>query len=216
MLEKGGASIGGLYDQPEEVRQMGVPPHWMVYIDVTDLDASSEKAKTLGGNLLKGPFDVGEFGRMSVIQDPAGAVFAMWQSKGYSAPQLVNEPGSVSWNELMTKDDRVALPFYQGLFGWEPKTKEVHGTPYHVMNLGAQKVGGIMQMTAEFGDMPSHWMVYFQVEDCDAAAAQVTSLGGTVCVPPTAIEDEDIKMKFSVVQDPQGAAFSIIQIDMMA
>ena len=64
-----------------------------------------------------------------------------------------------------------------------------------------------MQMTEEWGELPSHWMIYFSVADCDAAAAKATELGGSVKVPPTDIPPVG---RFSVIQDPQGAVFSII------
>jgi predicted enzyme related to lactoylglutathione lyase len=58
-------------------------------------------------------------------------------------------------------------------------------------------------------DLPTHWMVYFAVEDADAATKKVTELGGTVHMPP-----RDIPVgRFAVVQDPTGATFSLIKLD---
>jgi predicted enzyme related to lactoylglutathione lyase len=61
--------------------------------------------------------------------------------------------------------------------------------------------------------MPPHWMPYFQVEDCDAAAANAAKLGGTVCVPPTDIPSIG---RFAVLQDPTGATFSVIKMEQPA
>ena len=52
-----------------------MPPSWGVYVTVADCDASVAKAKSLGGQLCAGPFDVPGVGRMAVLQDPQGAVF---------------------------------------------------------------------------------------------------------------------------------------------
>jgi predicted enzyme related to lactoylglutathione lyase len=57
-------------------------------------------------------------------------------------------------------------------------------------------------------EIPSHWMVYFAVEDVDASAARVTELGGTVSVPPSDIPPG----RFSVVTDPHGAVLSLIAL----
>ena len=65
-----------------------------------------------------------------------------------------------------------------------------------------------MEMDASWGDMASHFMVYFRVEDCDASAAKVAELGGEVCVPPTEIPPG----KFSVVNDSLGSTFSIMSL----
>jgi predicted enzyme related to lactoylglutathione lyase len=66
----------------------------------------------------------------------------------------------------------------------------------------------MLQMTAEWGDVPPHWMVYISVEDCDAAAKKVAELGGQVCVPPTDLPEVG---RFAVINDPTGATFSIIK-----
>ncbi len=66
----------------------------------------------------------------------------------------------------------------------------------------------MLQMTPEWGEMPSHWMSYVAVPDVDATARRITALGGKVCVPPT-----DISVgRFAVVNDPTGATFSIITL----
>lgn len=56
----------------------GLPPVWLVYVVVADLDASLAAARALGGELLSGPKAMGE-DRYAVVQDPAGATFALWQ-----------------------------------------------------------------------------------------------------------------------------------------
>tara|TARA_R110002110_G_scaffold89824_1_gene233948 strand:- start:2 stop:379 length:378 start_codon:yes stop_codon:yes gene_type:complete len=77
VIQHGGQPHGGVMTMPAEQRGMGVPPHWMNYIQVDDVDASAAKAKSLGGVVHAEPFDIPEVGRMSVIQDPQGAVFSI-------------------------------------------------------------------------------------------------------------------------------------------
>ena len=59
----------------------GTPPHWLAYVGVDDVRASTRKAKDLGAKIVVDVMEVGEYGTMSVIADPAGATLAMWQPK---------------------------------------------------------------------------------------------------------------------------------------
>ena len=80
---------------------------------------------------------------------------------------------------------------------------------YTMIKVGDAQAGGMMPMEGPMWDgIPTHWMVYFAVADCDGTAARVGESGGKVCVPPTEIAVG----KFSVLNDPQGATFSIIQM----
>ena len=54
-----------------------LPAQWLIYITVEDVDASAEKCVALGGKVIEGPRKVGD-GRFCVIQDPAGAVAALY------------------------------------------------------------------------------------------------------------------------------------------
>jgi predicted enzyme related to lactoylglutathione lyase len=117
--------------------------------------------------------------------------------------------GSFCWNELATNDYAAAKKFYTELLGWQIKESDAAGMAYHEIVVGGQHVGGMYQMGPEFGDAPSHWMAYVAVEDVDAKAAQVVELGGKVCVQPTDIPNVG---RFCVVNDPTGAAISLIAL----
>ncbi len=116
------------------------------------------------------------------------------------------------WNELATPDAAAATRFYCGLFGWTPRTTDLGKMTYTHFQANqendGQDVGGMLQMTAEWGSTPAHWMPYVAVADVDACARRATELGGKVCVPPT-----DISVgRFAVITDPTGATFSIIKL----
>ena len=104
MLKQDGKDVGALYQMPAEMTDQGIPPHWLSYASVTSADETAAKAKELGATLMKEPFDVMDVGRMAVIQDPTGAVFALWQAKAHTGAGVVNVPNSVCWNELATPD----------------------------------------------------------------------------------------------------------------
>ena len=75
-----------------DMKAQGIPPHWLSYVSVTSADETAEKAKAAGATLMKEPFDVFTIGRMAVIQDPTGAVFALWQAKDHKGAGIYNVP----------------------------------------------------------------------------------------------------------------------------
>lgn len=209
MLQIDGKEVAALYEMKEEQRAQGVPPHWMVYVAVASADDTAERARSLGGTVLMGPFDVFDSGRMALVQDPTGAILAVWEPRQHIGARLANEPGTLTWAELVTADTDVAGKFYTQLFDWDAETEDMGGTTYTSFMSGGQPAGGMMQMPEELGDIPPHWMVYFAVVDCDRSVDQAAGLGGRIQVPPTNIEGVG---RFAVVQDPQGAVFSVIKL----
>jgi len=208
MFQIDGKDVAGMYQQGQD--EQDIPPHWNSYVSVASVEEIAAKAKSLGGTVMVEPLDVFESGRMTILQDPTGGVVAAWQPQRHIGAQLVNQPGTLCWNELATRDWQKAAEFYTQLFGWTAQTQPMAGTEYTVFSNGDRMAAGMIQMTPEWGDIPPHWMVYLTVTDCDASAEKVTALGGKVLVPPTDIPDMG---RFAVAQDPQGAAFSFIKLD---
>ncbi|HEX7149923.1 MAG TPA: VOC family protein [Thermoanaerobaculia bacterium] len=200
MLQKDGKDVGALYKMMPD-QQM--PPNWQTYVATDDIDNVAEKAKSLGGNVVAGPFDVYDSGRMAVVADPAGAMFGLWQAKEHIGYRVKDESGSVCWSELTAPDLDAARKFYGGLFGWTWKESPEYTEWQH----GGQSIGGAMQPKHE--GMPPHWMPYFAVDDADTIVAKAKSLGASVYVEPTDIPNVG---RFAVVADPQGAAFAIIKL----
>jgi predicted enzyme related to lactoylglutathione lyase len=116
--------------------------------------------------------------------------------------------GAFSWCELMTPDTKAAAHFYHQLFGWNLQTLDMPGGPYHVVKLGDTAIAGIMSMPADGSPkMPPHWGCYITVDNADESAAEAQALGAKVIVAPTDVPGVG---RFAVLQDPQGAVFSII------
>jgi predicted enzyme related to lactoylglutathione lyase len=183
----------------------GVPPHWMLYVATADADATAAKATELGGQTMMPPFDVFDFGRMSVLKDPTGGSFSIWQAKTNTGVGIVNEPGAFCWGQLNTNDTAKAEAFYTSLFGWSSNTGSGGGMTYTEWMLNGTPFGGMMSLPpGESG--PPHWLAYFAVADCDAAAALAASLGAATYVPPSDIPGTG---RFAVLADPQGAVFAI-------
>ncbi len=119
----------------------------------------------------------------------------------------MGEPGTLCWTELAAHDITKAANFYSGLFKWKPISNEVNNTTYTVFMNDDKMVAGMFPISQEWKDMPSHWSVFFCVENCKESLDKAISLGAQVIVPPTPVENFGC---FAVLQDPQGAPFGIV------
>jgi predicted enzyme related to lactoylglutathione lyase len=184
-------------------------PAWSTYVCTEDADATAQAVKDAGGQVLMGPVDVMGQGRMAVLVDSTGAHISIWQPQVHRGAQLVNEPGSFSWNELYTRDVPAAQEFYRKVFGWGIEETEMGDLKYTLFQVDGKSIAGGMDMSTLLPDStPPHWLVYFTVENTADSMAKVTELGGTVLDGPK----ETPMGPFAVIQDPVGAVFAIIQI----
>jgi hypothetical protein len=219
-----GSDVAAVGSQPEGSPPMAV---WNTYIWVDSADETAEKVRAAGGQVITEPFDVMESGRMAVFSDPEGAVFCVWQANQHKGAKIVNEPGSLNFNGLNTRDPEGAKSFYGSVFGW--KTLDLGGAggvmwqlPGYADHLEERNPGfkkGMAEGGAPKGfedvvaflnpiaddqpDTPAHWGVTFAVDDADATADKATELGGQVVVPPF----DAPWVRMTVLTDPQGATF---------
>jgi len=204
-----GDIVAGVGQMSDEMKRAGVPPVWNNYVAVQDCGEIEKRVVELGGKVVVPTMKVSDAGTLAFFTDPGGASFAVWQAGEHCGGERFNDPGCLSWNELATRDITGAKAFYGGLFGWSfDDTQPVPGVNYTVIKIGARDNGGFIAMNEQWGDMPPHWMAYIAVSDVDAAAVKVDATGGKVHVPPT-----DIAVgRFSVVADPQGGIFTMIEL----
>ncbi|MBI3929133.1 MAG: VOC family protein [Armatimonadetes bacterium] len=211
MLQLGGKDAAALYPMDAQRMGQGIPSHWMSYVLVENVDKSAEKAGQLGATVLQPPFDVMDVGRMAVLRDPTGAVFALWQKKKHPGAGVFQVPGSLCWNELMTEDEDRARKFYTGLFNWNADAMPVGPILYTVFKNDDKPAGGMMTLPQEARNMgaPPHWLPYFAVDDCDRIVNRVSELGGAVLMPPTDFENVG---RGAVVADPTRGVFGVIRL----
>ncbi|HEY1277830.1 MAG TPA: VOC family protein [Thermoleophilaceae bacterium] len=205
-----------------------VPPAavWNTYIWVDSADETSAKVRDAGGSVLADPYDVIDAGRMAVLADPEGAAFCVWEARRHKGAKIVNEAGSVNFNDLHTRDMEGARRFYGEVFGWG--TLDLGGPgaawtlPGYGDHLEESRPGlreGMAQMGAPAGfedvvatlnplsgDQP-HWAITFATEDADATAEKAAELGGKVISPP----QDGPWVRATVIADPQGATFTANQ-----
>jgi uncharacterized protein len=209
MYKLNGRYVGASSAQRDEEKAQGVPPHWNLYVSVDDADSYAKKAEAAGGTILAPAFDVMDAGRMAVVADPTGGVLGLWQSGNHRGFGVVNEPGAMSWNELLTPDLDKVKGFYTETFGWEAGDFPTpDGNPYTVFTKGEKQVAGAMKNPQGMEDVPPSWRIYYEVADCDATAAKVKELGGQIYFGP---DDVPSVGRFASCADPQNAAFSLLQ-----
>jgi uncharacterized protein len=209
MAMQGGKMIAGIGQMPPDMQKQGVPPVWTSYAWVEDCAKIEAAAREAGATVLMPTMAVGDAGSMAILQDPGGAVMGLWQPGQHGGAQVVGEPNSMCWNELMTRDVEQAKRFYGAVLGWAFKTMPMGDFDYTVFELGEREVGGMMAMDGPMWEgVPAHWMAYFAVADVDATCKKAGELGGKICVPPT-----DIPVgRFAVLEDPQGGTFSVLTL----
>ena len=220
-----GAAVAAIGSQPQGAPPMAV---WNTYIWVESADEAAAKVRATGGRVVAEPFDVMDAGRMAAVTDPEGAAFCLWQAKEHKGARIVNEPGSLNFNSLNTRDAKRAKSFYGSLFGWE--TLELQGgvEMWRLAGYGdflAQSDPELRQRQADSGaapggfadvvatlnpiaddqaEVPAHWSVTFAVDDADATAERAVQLGARVVAAPF----DAPWVRMTVITDPQGATFT--------
>lgn len=205
-----GKMVAGIYKLSQQMRGMGVPPHWGTYIEVDDVDAILKRVRQEGGTVVDGPTEAPDVGTIAIIQDPVGAFLRIWHSRPHHGGEIFNIPGAMTWNELCTKEPANAAAFYEKVFGVEPESMD-GATPYISLKVDGRAVAGILKATAEMGDFPATWDVYFASDDVDATVEDAVAAGGTVLRGPFDIPGASARM--AVLQDPLGAVFEVIKMD---
>jgi predicted enzyme related to lactoylglutathione lyase len=218
-----GGDVGGIGGIAE-----GAPPvaTWNTYVWVESADEIAAKVMDAGGRTVMEPFDVMDSGRMAAFSDPEGAVFFAWQPKQHRGARVVNEAGSLNFNNLNTRDVNAAKSFYGAVFGWrtmpmggggEGWTLSGYGDHLELLNPGtlermagmgapagfADVVASLVPIPDEQGDVPAHWSVTFGTADADATARKASELGGEVVAGPF----DAPWVRMAVITDPQGATF---------
>ena len=199
---------------------------WNTYFWVDSADEAASKVRAAGGGVVMEPFDFLDASRTAFLTDPEGAAFCVWEAKQHKGAGLVNDPGSLNFNGLNTRDVEGARSFYGSVFGWQTLTMDgglqmwtlpgygdyLEG--YHadlreqMAKAGAPErfedvVATINPIADDQPDTPAHWSVTFATDDADATAAKATELGGQVIVPPF----DAPWVRMTILSDPQGATF---------
>ena len=198
-------AIAGIHKSDEE----GVPPHWMPYIAVDDVEDIVSKFESSGGFICMPPRDIPNVGRFSIVHDPQGGVISTikFYAKEKAAP-LSDKTGRFCWCELLAKDSKAANEFYGQLFNWENEEIKLENESYWLQKVDGKPLAGVMNMPPGVELDRAAWVVFIAVDNVDEAAKKAQSLGATVQVRPTDIPNIG---RFAALKDPEGAVFNIFR-----
>lgn len=209
IFQLGGRDVGAACTLMPEQAEQGVPPNWGVYFKTEDADATAAAVAAAGGAVLAPPFEVMEHLRMAVCADPEGAAFMLDQPRQHPGVGAIRENNAVCWVELATRDIAHAEAFYAGLFGWTMQDHDASAPGgYRMFANGDGPLGGLLAMTPEWGELPSHWSIYLQVEDVDAIVDKAVALGGKLHFPAF---DAPGVGRIARIEDPAGAGFYVVR-----
>jgi predicted enzyme related to lactoylglutathione lyase len=210
MWTAGETPTGGTMKLPEEAVAGGARPHWLGYVAVPDVDATTARAQELGATVMVPPTDIPTVGRYSVLADPQGASIAAYTPASLGPePEGMPPVGEFSWHELATTDPEAAIRFYTELFGWEMMSDFDMGAMgvYRIFGRRGTTMGGIFRKPAEMPGPPA-WLHYGRVADVNAAVEAVRRHGGQVLNGPMEVPGGDWVAQ---ILDPQGGATAVHQ-----
>ncbi|WP_371655214.1 MULTISPECIES: VOC family protein [unclassified Streptomyces] len=182
---------------------------WCLYLASPDVAATAKKIKDNGGEVLMEPMQVGDFGSMAIAREPSGAVFGVWQAGSHEGFEAKGVHGAFCWAEFFTRDPAKVDAFLPAVFPYGTKQMQDDAVDFRVFSVGDEMVMGRMRMTEEFPpEVPSYVNVYFAVDNCDDAVAKATKRGGVLRFGPM----DTPFGRFAALSDPQGATFSVIDL----
>jgi len=205
-----GANVAGVSPKWGDPGAADAPDAWTVYLHTADAATTAQAMTANGGHLMMQPMEVGPFGTMAVGTDPAGAFFGVWQPNMHKGFGVFAEAGAPCWFETRSQDAAKSTAFYPATFGLELRTTTMEdGSTYNLLLANDTMVAGITDASSlATPGAPSHWLVYFGVEDTDAAIAHIESLGGSTIM---GAQDSEFG-RWAIVADPMGAVFAIVSV----
>lgn len=184
------------------------PTRWIPYIAVSSVDEATMRAQELRAGLVAAPADLPGLARTAIINDPAGGVVGLWEARGHDGAAVLDQPGSIWWAELLTRDFASAKSFYAALLGWRAVDTLKYGIRYSVFKQGEASIAGLLPIGADWGPMGHYWQILFAVDDCDARVERVRNAGGSLVFGPRDIPNAG---RAAVVADSQHAQFVVMQ-----
>jgi uncharacterized protein len=209
IFECAGARVGGVMEIPADAAAAGMPPRWLPYVSVANLDEAVARYGAAGGHVHAPPVSVPGVGRIAMVADPQGALLNLIApvGDGPSGSFAPGRPGHAGWHELHAADAAAALAFYAAQFGWTSCGTvpiATHAT-YHLFGIGGgPPVGGMLTDT---GMKRPAWLIVFNVDSTHAARDRALANGGTALTPVHQVPTGEWTAH---LKDPQGARFAIV------
>ena len=207
LINAGEKQIAGIM----QFDKAGIPPHWVSYITVADVDVAANSAKANGGTIANPPMDIPNVGRFSVLLDPFGAVSVAFKSSNpadaaAAAPQDPNarpNPSEFCWETLSTSDVAKAIAFYKQVYPWTAKKME--GMDTELFYAGDKMVADVQKTPP---GVPPNWLTYVVVKKLAEGRERAKKLGGKVLMDEIVVPNMGA---FAVIQDNIGAVIGLFE-----
>jgi predicted enzyme related to lactoylglutathione lyase len=181
------------------------PSRWLSYMSVADVDQTVLRIGKNHGSVYMPPKNLPDRGRVAVVKDPEGAVFAVVTTSEGDPPDPAYDLNDFLGSELWAKHLETAVKFYQALVDYEIEMVDVgNEKDYHLLVTDDQPRAGVVQIP--WDDVKPNWVPYVAVEDVAAVAARVQPLGGRLLIAPN---PEIREGNAAIIADPSGAVFGI-------
>lgn len=205
-IKREGLPIGNaiqINPEKNKVRKSG----WLGYVSVEDVDAAVKLVEQNHGTVYLRPKDLPNRGRVAVVRDPLGAVFAMVTVSGGDPPDREIMENFWIGSELWTSNVDSAMDFYHLLVGYEKELVDV-GTEskYCLLVKDGQPRAGMVKIPGD--DIKPNWVPYVAVEDVLTVAEKARQLGGILLIEPDKKVREGM---LAIISDPTGAVFAVQQ-----
>jgi hypothetical protein len=202
-----GVPIGGVLPIPAEAQAMGAQPYWLPYIGVPEINEATNRAVELGATLFVPPTQI-VVGIFSVLRDPQGATFALFQAAGTPpGHEGLPEVGEFSWHELRTTDGEAAWRFYEQLFGWTATSSMDMGPmgKYQMFGRNGVELGGMYNKPERVAGPPA-WLSYVRIPSTEHSVARSIALGGRIMNGPMEVPGGNY---IAELCDDQGIGFAV-------
>lgn len=204
-----GLPIGNAIGMEKELKEES-SGQWLGYISIPDVDVAVQMLENNQGTLHTAARDLPNRGRVAVVRDPQGALFAFIHSSAGDPPDGELKHSSWLGSELWTTDIEDAQSFYSKVAGYEELLVPLScGDTYHFMMRDGKPRAGIAKIP--WDDVQPNWIPYIVVEDVVAITHKAIALGATLIMEPdSAFPDNEV----AILADPSGAVFGIQQVDL--
>lgn len=199
LIRHKGELVGGMVDT-ERLGTKVNNSQWVVLMSVDDVDAAAQNVVDAGGEIMTPPTDLNERGRIAVVTDNSGALFAILQTRDGDPIDTSAAFGSFMWDEVWVPDSAAAANFYSSIAPFQPVSLETgRDSVYRGLGVDGRPRMGILQDPIE--ELPPTWASYIRVEDM-SVLDKVEALGGEVLLPAA---NRDIGGQVALIAGPSGA-----------
>jgi predicted enzyme related to lactoylglutathione lyase len=204
LIRSKGELIGGMFDVAGVDTQAN-SSQWVVVMSVADVEAATATVKSAGGKILTQPTDLNERGRIAVVVDPDGALFAMLETRDGDPLDREPDAGEFMWDEVWVPDVQAAAAFYKSVAPFELVSAELGNANYEGLAVDNVPRVGVLQNPAQDEGLNPTWVSYVKVQDM-SLLARVTDLGGKVLLEA---HDRPIGGQVAIIAGPSGAGLAL-------